>query len=221
MRLRFASYHATENSNQYDRRWVEVSCDGFKTAIVGRQLDNGSNQKTWISESLDLDTMAGKTVALRFRFDSVDNDSNNHAGWFVDDIALEAAEVTATACEVDADCSDGDARTLTLAACKTDADCGEGDGCGTPTCAAGTCKSASPKVDGTACNDGNLGTTTDACNGGVCQGKVKVCDDGKPCTWDACNPTTGNCFAQTASDGTPSGNGGTCGAGNCVSTPAP
>lgn len=55
----------------------------------------------------------------------------------------------------------------------------------------GTCKgdgscSYVDKPDGTACNDGNSCTNSDACHAGVCSGisvtNGTVCDDGNPCT---------------------------------------
>lgn len=44
--------------------------------------------KTWIQSTLDLSALAGQSFKLRFRFDSVDNTDNNHAGLFIDDIKL-------------------------------------------------------------------------------------------------------------------------------------
>jgi len=42
------------------------------------------------------------------------------------------------------------------------------------------------------CDDANACTTNDACKDGSCQGGVELaCDDGNPCTDDACDPVTG------------------------------
>ena len=45
-------------------------------------------QKTWIQQTIDLGAFAGKTFTLRFRFNSVDGQNNNHAGVFIDDANL-------------------------------------------------------------------------------------------------------------------------------------
>ena len=47
-------------------------------------------------------------------------------------------------------------------------------------------------ADGSACTDHNPCTQTDACQGGVCVGSNLLdCDDGDPCTADACAPLGG------------------------------
>ena len=43
------------------------------------------------------------------------------------------------------------------------------------------------------CNDANLCTTGDACDGGECVGAAVDCSDAYDCTEDACNPETGDC----------------------------
>ncbi len=45
-------------------------------------------QKTWIQQSIDLTAFAGKTFTMRFRFNSVDGNNNNHSGIFIDDVNL-------------------------------------------------------------------------------------------------------------------------------------
>ncbi len=44
-----------------------------------------------------------------------------------------------------------------------------------------------------ACNDADLCTTDDACDGGQCVGATVDCSDAYDCTEDACNPETGDC----------------------------
>ncbi|MGB0715615.1 MAG: cohesin domain-containing protein, partial [Phycisphaerae bacterium] len=43
------------------------------------------------------------------------------------------------------------------------------------------------------CDDGNLCTTNDVCQGGQCVGQPVLCFDGIGCTIDTCNPQTGQC----------------------------
>ncbi|MBT9554954.1 MAG: hypothetical protein IV100_02945 [Myxococcales bacterium] len=65
--------------------------------------------------------------------------------------------------------------------------------CTTDTCEAGAC--VHTPVD-TACDDGDACTASDTCTAGGCVlAPRKPCDDGLPCTTDACNPLTGQCEA--------------------------
>jgi hypothetical protein len=48
-----------------------------------------------------------------------------------------------------------------------------------------------PKADGTACNDGTMCTTSDACTGGACGGMQLNCNDGNACTQDTCVGSVG------------------------------
>lgn len=48
-----------------------------------------------------------------------------------------------------------------------------------------------PDCEARACDDGNLCTESDTCGSGVCAGADATCDDGVPCTSDACDPATG------------------------------
>ena len=46
------------------------------------------NLPDWTHEMFDLGPWAGKTVRIRFRFDSVDDLFNAYAGWSVDDVTV-------------------------------------------------------------------------------------------------------------------------------------
>lgn len=75
--------------------------------------------------------------------------------------------------------------------------------------------------DGTPCNDGNLCTQVDTCQGGVCMGSSPVvCAVLDPCHPGACDPGTGLCSNPPAPDGTPCRlvciAGETCQAGVCT-----
>lgn len=54
----------------------------------------------------------------------------------------------------------------------------------------GTC-GLQPTKTGTACDDGTICTTKDACKDGKCAGSAKTCDDGNICTTDSCDPKIG------------------------------
>ncbi len=86
--LGFDTYNGVESSNSYDKRFVEVSTDDFATTALSKQLNNGYGAGSWTKFYLDLSSLKGKTVKVRFRFDSVDSVSNGTAGWFIDDVTV-------------------------------------------------------------------------------------------------------------------------------------
>ena len=73
--------------------------------------------------------------------------------------------------------------------------CDDQDPCTSDSCDAKQGGCVNTAKSGGSCTDGNLCTTGDACavvNGkAVCTGTGLKCDDGKPCTSDACNPAFG------------------------------
>lgn len=82
------SYADVESSATYDARTLQISTDDFQTVAVAKKLDNAANLKKWEKISINLSAFAGKTVKVRFAFDSVDSVSNNGAGWFIDDLSV-------------------------------------------------------------------------------------------------------------------------------------
>ena len=119
-----------------------------------------------------------------------------------------------------APCDDGDACT-TGDTCKG-GKCASGKGkvctgstaCVTFACASpgGTCVASAS--DGPVCDDGDACTVGDVCKGGACQkGVAKACDDGNPCTSDACAPDKGcesKAIAGPCDDGNACTSGDTC-----------
>ena len=78
-----------------------------------------------------------------------------------------------------------------------------------------------PPIDGIACNDGLPCTTGDVCTGGVCKAQGTLgCDDGNPCTIDACGGGAGSCShtisTSACDDGTLCTVGDSCATGVCV-----
>ncbi|MFO0746173.1 MAG: hypothetical protein U1F43_10935 [Myxococcota bacterium] len=67
--------------------------------------------------------------------------------------------------------------------------------------------------DSGSCDDRDACTEADACQGGRCVGTPKRCDDGDPCTVDACDSDDGTCAFAPAPD--------KCGDDPCAATPAP
>ncbi len=70
------------------------------------------------------------------------------------------------------------------------------------------------------CNDWDACTTGDVCSAGACAGPgVLNCDDGNPCTDDACDPGTGCTHAANTipcNDGNPCTTGDTCANSSCL-----
>lgn len=90
--LVFQCNHQTETGTTWDQRFIEVSNDDFATTVLSTQLSTSSGcaaMGTWHSHTIALDPAWG-TVRVRFRFNSVDGIANNFAGWFVDDVQLQA-----------------------------------------------------------------------------------------------------------------------------------
>ena len=70
------------------------------------------------------------------------------------------------------------------------------------------------------CTDGSACTGSDNCKDGTCGGITISCDDGNPCSTDACDPKNG-CAHGTidggaCDDGSPCTTGDVCSAGKCV-----
>jgi len=102
-------------------------------------------------------------------------------------------------------CGDGIACTVdtcdSVLGCQSapsNARCNDGTSCTTEVCdplngepASGCVYTAQP--DGISCDDGDLCTTDDRCNGGACEpvGEPVSCEDGDPCTWNDCSRSLG------------------------------
>jgi hypothetical protein len=74
-------------------------------------------------------------------------------------------------------------------------------------------------LDGLPCNDGDICTVGETCQGGVCgAGDTLTCQDGNPCTDDSCEPLGGCTFTNNAAacdDGDPCTSGDVCAGGWC------
>jgi len=119
--------------------------------------------------------------------------------------------------------------------------CTTSDGCVNGACAGGKgvdCNDSNPCTDDwcapatgcqhdankSPCNDNNVCTLGDACSGGVCKGEVNLnCDDGNPCTNDACDPAAGCSHAfnkEPCNDNNPCTTKDVCASGACVGSGA-
>ncbi|MBI9083060.1 MAG: choice-of-anchor J domain-containing protein [Desulfobacterales bacterium] len=85
--LRFYTWHRTEASTYYDRKYVHISTDGGNSWIQLTQLIG--NSIGWVPITISLDAYLGETIQIRFQFDTIDAILNNYEGWYVDDIRIQ------------------------------------------------------------------------------------------------------------------------------------
>ena len=101
--------------------------------------------------------------------------------------------------------------------------CNDGNVCTDDTCDPDTgCLNANNSNE---CLDGDVCTTGDQCDEGVCSPAGTLdCDDGNPCTDDSCDPKIGCVHTANAADcddGNACTDGDVCKAGQCVGGPPP
>ncbi|MBI5609035.1 MAG: hypothetical protein HY902_09155 [Deltaproteobacteria bacterium] len=127
-------------------------------------------------------------------------------------------------------CNDNNACTVgdvcAAAVCKPGAakNCDDGKVCTDDSCSTSTGNCVN--TNNTAvCTDGNACTSGDVCSGGACVGPTAVnCDDGKVCSTDSCDTSTGCKHVNNTlpcSDGSACTTSDTCSNGACVGGVAP
>ena len=72
----------------YDMRYVEISTDGGSTWET--LWSAGGYFSNWHQKWFDLTDYAGEDVHVRFRFDSIDEEYNDYAGWYIDNVTFMA-----------------------------------------------------------------------------------------------------------------------------------
>lgn len=87
--LRFWSWEYTEADwgNTYDTRKVYTSTNGTDWTQVW-QSNTNNDRAQWYEALIDLSSEAGKSIYLRFEFDTVDSSNNGYRGWYLDDVAV-------------------------------------------------------------------------------------------------------------------------------------
>jgi hypothetical protein len=87
--LRFQHFRKVEKANgTYDVAAVAVLVNGMP-ATVWSQSSTTTSQAAWTdSGAISLAAYAGKTVQLRFSFDSKDGYANSFTGWLIDDVVV-------------------------------------------------------------------------------------------------------------------------------------
>jgi subtilisin family serine protease len=84
-------------------KWDTVFASGLSTSIdtfnfqarFPVSLDTRSTLTTpqWVSRAIDLSDYVGKTIQIRFAFDTLDDLFNNFEGWYVDDVIVYDAAI--------------------------------------------------------------------------------------------------------------------------------
>lgn len=127
-------------------------------------------------------------------------------------------------------CTDSNACTIndhcSAGVCVNDGapNCSDGNQCTTDLCIPASGCSNPLAANGTSCTDSNMCTTVDTCQNGVCVGSTPLtCTDGKPCTYDNCDPVAGCVFPNvpdntSCNDGNYCTSGDHCSSGLCVKT---
>ncbi|MEJ2158372.1 MAG: hypothetical protein P8X96_23855, partial [Desulfobacteraceae bacterium] len=93
--LKFWGWHETEPQragfalNDFDRKEVQV-LDESGTPIATYVIGTSAAPGDWYREEIDLTPFAGRSIAIQFRFDTVDNLNNDFEGWYIDEVWIES-----------------------------------------------------------------------------------------------------------------------------------
>ena len=143
-------------------------------------------------------------------------------------IITGATSISTIQCDDNGDCDDNDVcngyETCDSGLCRpgTSLVCDDGKPCTDDSCDSITgCHFVNDNSN--SCDDGNLCNGGEYCLGGDCRsGTPLVCDDGKPCTDDSCDPIFGCQFLADDTNACEDGidcTDDTCQNGNCISLP--
>ncbi|MCJ2556420.1 MAG: immune inhibitor A, partial [Candidatus Thermoplasmatota archaeon] len=87
-RLTFLSWWDTE-SFPWDQKTVQISTDNVTFNTVYIVLGSLDPWQTWNLAAVNLNQYVGRVIWIRFQFDTIDDMSNDMAGWYVDDINID------------------------------------------------------------------------------------------------------------------------------------
>jgi len=124
--LRFSYFADIEDGNPYwDQRRLQISDGGLFKDVYQFSGDKQPVQEWLNSGPIDLSAYAGKTIRLRFHFDTVDEENNWGAGWVIDDVSINTLG-TDTSC-ADSDGPNSSAPLVTLGSRLQGVICPESD----------------------------------------------------------------------------------------------
>uniref|UniRef100_UPI00322020C5 hypothetical protein n=1 Tax=Thermogutta sp. TaxID=1962930 RepID=UPI00322020C5 len=87
--LKWYNFVETEHSYPFDQWVVQVSDNGGATWTTVYD-PRGDSRPAWQELSVSLEAYAGKSIRVRFYFDSIDEEFNSFLGWYVDDVRIIA-----------------------------------------------------------------------------------------------------------------------------------
>ena len=104
-RLDLKLYLDVEDSTSYDLLEIDALLvdQGAVVPLWSKAELPGTSQ--WVEVSKDISALAGRTMRLRFSFDSIDDVANTGAGVFIDDVRL-TTDCVPIACVTDDECVD-------------------------------------------------------------------------------------------------------------------
>lgn len=126
----------------------------LKSRVWSSHYVHGTTQDTFIPVGIDLSEWAGKTISVRFRFDTSDNMDNNFEGIYIDDLVLTRDTCVHRDCGGNQDCLiDGVCRTGSCSdnicdvtvvgeppeCCASVVQCDDGDPCTADSCTGHAC----------------------------------------------------------------------------------
>lgn len=199
----FRLYAPIEPTIEYDLFWVEAdvthdtSATETLTLFTKRDLPITAYQDFALID-VPLKDLAGQTVTLRLRFDTLDGNSNAFEGVYVDDLKVQTLCPIPPPCTTDEECAVDDA---CIASACSPIGCVETNTCTeepNPCDAEGAPEDCC--VADADCDDGDP-TTLDVCDGATCAHAPNPdacldslgCDDQEVCTVDVCDAATATC----------------------------
>lgn len=222
-----------------------AAADGVSTATPGFNPFYGTSAAAPHAAALaalllekrpDIKALSDASASSTFRtianastldIESAGFDVNSGAGILMADLLLDPCHLEGAACDDGNACTQVDTCVAGQCVGSSPVTCSASDQChdlGTCDPATGLC-SDPQKPNGSPCNDGDLCTTVDTCQGGSCSSTPVVCAASDQCH-DAgtCDPATGLCSNPQKPDDTVCNDGSlctapdTCQGGSCVGT---
>lgn len=106
-------YMDSESGSTYDKLWVRVVSDGLPTVTIWTKGYVSTGQ--FFEITANLSAWAGRTIQVKFDFDTYDSLINYGLGVFIDDVEVTTPCVPAP-CTTDPDCNDGISTTKDICA---------------------------------------------------------------------------------------------------------
>ena len=183
--LEFWLWLDIEEPADYDRFEILAVTERDAIPVIWDKGELSSDDfRTWVRVSVDLSSMAGRTLGFMFLVDTEDGTVNTGEGVYIDSVTV-AAGCAVSDCVSDSDCDDSNA--------CTDDSCGA-DGQCIHTEVPGCCVTAADCEPASVCYD--VQCIDSQCVASPVAGCCNVdadCDDGDECTLDTCAPGSGLC----------------------------